>query len=99
MDTTRTLSSLLTGLKFECLAGDVETCVAEVRTDSRRVQPGDLFVCLPGYRTEGGESRADRHAFADEVAQRGAVAIVVERAIPLPDGITVVRVDDGWLAA
>jgi len=99
MDTKRTVSSLLTGLEFECLAGDVETCVAQVRTDSRSVQPGDLFVCLPGYRTEGGESRADRHEFAHEAAQRGAVAIVVERAVALPDGITVIRVDDGWLAA
>ena len=28
-----------------------------------RSSAGDLFVCLPGYRSEGGETRADRHDF------------------------------------
>ena len=44
------------------------------------VEPGDVFVCLPGYRTEGGETRADRHDFIPTALARGATALVVERA-------------------
>ncbi len=66
--------------------------------DSRAVEPGDVFVCLPGYRTEGGEVRVDRHDFISMAIARGAKALVVERRILPPPGITVVRVPDGWSA-
>ncbi len=45
--------------------------VAGVSTDSRKVEPGHLFVCIRGTRTDG-------HAFASQAAERGAVALVVE---------------------
>jgi UDP-N-acetylmuramoyl-tripeptide--D-alanyl-D-alanine ligase len=44
----------------------------EVRIDSRAVQPGDLFVALPGEQTDG-------HAFAQSAVAAGAVAVLVER--------------------
>ncbi len=63
-------------------------------TDSREVAPGDLFGCLPGYRTEGGETRADRHDFIPAALAAGAAALVVERDVRPIDGVTVVRVAD-----
>jgi UDP-N-acetylmuramoyl-L-alanyl-D-glutamate--2,6-diaminopimelate ligase len=78
--------------------GRLDVPVARVVTDSRQVSPGDLFVCLPGYRTEGGEVRADRHDFIPVALERGATALLVEREIePIP-GVTVVRVVDAWAA-
>lgn len=72
--------------------------VSRVVTDSRQVGRGDLFVCLPGYRTEGGEVRADRHEFIPMALERGAAALLVEREIePIP-GVTIVRVADAWAA-
>lgn len=45
--------------------------------DSRRVRPGDLFFAIAG-------SRHDGHAFVAEAFERGAVAVVVERAVDAP---------------
>ena len=53
-----------------------ETEVLGLATDSRRVQPGDLFICLTGPRHDG-------HDFAQEACERGACAILSAR--PLPD--------------
>ena len=50
--------------------------VSRIQTDSRSIQPGDLFVCITGERFDG-------HEFAREAVHKGAVAIIVER--PLDD--------------
>jgi UDP-N-acetylmuramoyl-tripeptide--D-alanyl-D-alanine ligase len=60
--------------------------IAEVVTDSRTLQPGDLFVALRGPRFDG-------HAFVADVLSRGAAGAIVEsgrvqgdaRAIEVPD--------------
>lgn len=44
--------------------------VASVSTDSRRVEPGDLFVALKG-------ERFDAHRFLGDVAERGAGAMLI----------------------
>ena len=54
----------------------LSTSVCWVQTDSRLVGLGDLFVCLVG-------ERFDAHDFAHEVAFAGAVALVVERRLPV----------------
>ncbi|MBM7867515.1 UDP-N-acetylmuramoyl-L-alanyl-D-glutamate--2,6-diaminopimelate ligase [Heliobacterium gestii] len=45
--------------------------------DSRRVQPGFLFFCVPGQKTDG-------HRFAADAVARGAAALVVERYVDAP---------------
>jgi UDP-N-acetylmuramoyl-L-alanyl-D-glutamate--2,6-diaminopimelate ligase len=92
------LSDLLRGIPAECIAGDFHVPVRAIASDSRTVEPGDVLVCLPGYRTEGGEVRADRHEFIPMALARGAKALVVERAVVTPAGITVARVPDCWHA-
>ena len=64
--------------------------------DSRLVRDGQLFVALPGERTDG-------HRFLAEAAVAGAAALVVSR--PVPDAVldalgdvTVVAVPDGAIA-
>jgi len=92
------LGDLLRDLAFELRAGSVDVPVRSIASDSRTVEPGDVFVCLAGYRTEGGEVRADRHAFIPMAVERGATALVVEREVSAPPGVTVVRVADCWTA-
>ena len=53
------------------LEGDGSVRVAGVRQDSRRVEPGDLFVARPGERSKGLD-------FVPEALRRGAVALLVE---------------------
>jgi UDP-N-acetylmuramoyl-tripeptide--D-alanyl-D-alanine ligase len=53
-------------------SGDVEAAVEGVTIDSRRVEPGDLFVALRG-------TRADGVAHVDEALKKGAVAALVPR--------------------
>lgn len=64
--------------------------VMAVRTDSREVMPGDLFVCLKG-------ERFDAHSFAVQVGEAGAAAVVASRPL---EGIScpVILVQDTLLA-
>lgn len=62
--------------------------------DSRRVAPGQVFVALPGDRTDG-------HAFVAEAASRGAAALLVTRPVADPGAlgdVTIVRVANGLSA-
>ncbi len=92
------LRDLLSQVPATVLAGSPDIVVGHVVADSRAVVPGDVFVCLPGYRTEGGEVRADRHEFVEAAVAAGAAALVVERPVVVPPGVTVVRVPDCWSA-
>ncbi len=95
---TVALEALLRGLHYRLLQGSLNVEVPAIVADSREVTPGSLFVCLPGYHTEGGEQRADRHEFIPDALSRGARALVVQREVHAPSGVTVVQVDDVWLA-
>lgn len=72
--------------------------ITGVAFDSRRVQPGFLFVCIPGFQSDG-------HDFAQSAVQSGAVCLVVERMLEsIPGNVVQIKVDDaravlGHLAA
>ncbi|QGZ30036.1 UDP-N-acetylmuramoyl-tripeptide--D-alanyl-D-alanine ligase [Stutzerimonas stutzeri] len=66
-DLVEPLSALLIG---------ADAAFSSVSTDSRAIEPGQLFVALTGPRFDG-------HAYLPEVAAKGAVAALVER--PLAD--------------
>jgi len=58
--------------------------------DSRVVRPGELFVALPGERTDG-------HRFVGSAAAAGAAAVLVSRTpddLAALDDVTVLRVED-----
>jgi UDP-N-acetylmuramoyl-L-alanyl-D-glutamate--2,6-diaminopimelate ligase len=59
---------------IEGASADVE--IAGLAYDSRQVQSGTLFCCVPGYRSDG-------HQFAAQAVRDGAVALVVERPLGL----------------
>jgi UDP-N-acetylmuramoyl-L-alanyl-D-glutamate--2,6-diaminopimelate ligase len=66
------------------LAAGGETEITALAYDNRRVVPGTLFFCVPGFTRDG-------HDFAADAVQRGASALVVER--PLALGVPEVVVD------
>lgn len=54
------------------IALNTDTCdITGVQNDSRRVQPGDLFIAYPGAVVDGRQ-------FIDQAIQKGAAAIVFE---------------------
>ena len=58
------------------LRGDPGAPVAGVAIDSRAVQPGNLFVALPGARVDGRD-------FAPAAADAGAAAVLLDRPLEL----------------
>lgn len=77
------------------VSGEPSTRVQDVSYDSREVGPGHLFFCVPG-------SRVDGHDFAPAALEAGAVALCVERVLPMSVAqivVTDVRRAMGRLAA
>ena len=70
-----TLHQLITRLVGARVVGDASVPVKAVRSDSRAVEPGDVFVAVRGIRSDG-------HAFVQAALDRGAAAIVVETELP-----------------
>ena len=66
--------------KTHCLKiqGDLNTAVSDITADSREVKKGSLFICLCGAHVNG-------HDFAAKAAAQGAVAIVAQEPIDVPD--------------
>ncbi len=64
--------------------------VKRVSTDSRSIQPGDLFIALRGQKFDGG-------AFAAQALQQGAAGVVLDAA-QAPGIAAAIRVDDTRLA-
>lgn len=71
-------------LSGSTVSGPEDVEVTRIDHDSRAVEPGSLFACVPG-------ATADGHDFAPQAVERGAVALLCER--PLELGVTEVRVD------
>ena len=78
------LERLVAALEPVEVRGGLSVEVRDLAYDARAVGPGALFFAVPG-------SRADGHDFAPEAVERGAVALVVERALDLPVPQVVVR--------
>ncbi|MGH2926121.1 MAG: UDP-N-acetylmuramoyl-L-alanyl-D-glutamate--2,6-diaminopimelate ligase [Solirubrobacterales bacterium] len=83
------LSELLAGAEVAELSGPAGVQVSGLAYDSRRVEPGNLFFCVPG-------ERADGHEFAPRAVSAGAAALVVERLLDLP--VAQARVTDARAA-
>lgn len=84
------LSALVAALPGTRVSGpDVD--VLAIRTDSRTVEAGDLFVAYPGVTVDG-------HRFVPGAVARGAAAVVVERHVEVPAGVAQVVVPSGRAA-
>jgi len=66
-------TTLLDALPDKTVIGSLPPTVTGVAYDSRKVQPGDLFVAVPGLKQDG-------RRFVGEAVARGATAVVLEGA-------------------
>ncbi|CAN5553208.1 UDP-N-acetylmuramoyl-tripeptide--D-alanyl-D-alanine ligase [soil metagenome] len=69
--------------------GDAATLITRVSTDSRTLQPGDLFVAIRGDNFDG-------HKFVEQAAERGATGALVEQSGSgnVPETFALLRVPD-----
>ncbi|MCW5801292.1 MAG: UDP-N-acetylmuramoyl-L-alanyl-D-glutamate--2,6-diaminopimelate ligase, partial [Deltaproteobacteria bacterium] len=63
------------GLDARAIGSSEDVAVAGVRSDSREVTAGDVFVAVRGLRADG-------HDFVPPAIELGAAAVVVERELP-----------------
>ena len=78
------LEELLRGVAVKSSTAANDLDIQEVRYDSRAVQPGDLFVAIRGFATDG-------HQYIGKALAQGAAAIVCEEA---PEGVPAVVVEN-----
>lgn len=81
------LKNLLEKLEYTVLLGNDSIVIRHLVNDSRKVGMGDVFVCIKGAGFNG-------HKFINDVAEKGAAAVVVMEDVEAPDGVTVIRVED-----
>ncbi len=74
----------ITGGEFYKNGADGETLISSVVIDSRKAEPGSLFICTVGERVDG-------HDFAASAAAAGAVCCLAEKK--LPDGVPYILVN------
>ena len=78
---------MLENEKYEVLSGDINIDLTSVEYDSRRVKEGSVFVCISGFKADG-------HRFVESAVNNGAKAVVTEKDIAVPKGITCVKVQN-----
>lgn len=81
------LAQLLERLEYEALTGSSDIEITALINDSRKVERGSVFVCITGAVSDG-------HAYVREVYEKGAAAVIVEKDVEAPKGLTVIRVSD-----
>ncbi|MGB0716232.1 MAG: UDP-N-acetylmuramoyl-tripeptide--D-alanyl-D-alanine ligase [Phycisphaerae bacterium] len=65
---------------------DTTPIIRRVATDSRSIEPGDLFIAIKGERFDG-------HDHVAQAVSRGAVACVIEHATAVPQGVAFIEVE------
>ena len=80
------LKDLLRGVTVLSSSADPKLEITGVSYDSRATQPGDLFVAMTGFATDG-------HRYIDNARKAGAAAVLCEK-LPETAEIPCIRTDD-----
>lgn len=83
----KTLAQLLAGLELSAAAGELHFPVSGLAYHSQRVKPGEVFVAIRGFQTDG-------HRYLAQAWEQGAVALIVEDDQWVPPGAVYVKVPD-----
>lgn len=81
------LTRLLERLEYEVVQGSDSIEISTLINDSRKVEAGSAFVCISGAVVDG-------HKFVQDVAEKGAAAVIVEQDVEASADLTVIRVAD-----
>ena len=81
------LKSLLKGLDYEVIKGNEESKVQNIRYDNRKIEQGDAFVCVKGFKVDG-------HSFIGDVIKKGAKTLIVQEDVSVQEDITIIKFRD-----
>ncbi|MGE5702327.1 MAG: UDP-N-acetylmuramoyl-L-alanyl-D-glutamate--2,6-diaminopimelate ligase [Clostridia bacterium] len=65
------------------MQGNSSVEITGLTADSRKVKPGDLFICLTGFTVDG-------HDFAAKALEMGAACILAEKELPVEGTVAIV---------
>lgn len=68
------LQQLISSLLIYKSIGNINIEINNLKVDSRNVEQDDLFICLPGFVSDG-------HEYAQKAIDNGAVAVMCEREL------------------
>lgn len=85
------LKELLKNISFTLLKGELDTCINDIKYDSRKVTKEDLYIALIGFYTDG-------HDYIKEAIQNGANTIIVSKMVNIEEKVNVIKVDDTRIA-
>lgn len=68
------LVELLNGVEVKEIIGSEHLNITGIAFSSLEVKPGNIFVCITGFKTDG-------HKYAEDAISRGAIAVIAERDI------------------
>ncbi len=74
MNTMKNLKSLLDHLMVYQLFNEDDPSITSIEMDSRKVEEGNLYICIKGEKFDG-------HEYVEDVVEKGASAIVAERMV------------------
>ncbi len=83
----RTVQTLLDGINFQVLQGDIDMKVSGIAFDSREVSQDILFVAIAGTHVDG-------HQFLPQVLEKGCRTVIVEKDVNLASEVTVIKVEN-----
>ena len=82
------LKSILRGIDYKVIQGEVDVDINKINYDSRKVENLDIFVCIKGYATDG-------HKYIDKAIENGAKVIVIQDSVEIKDkNISVIKCVD-----
>ena len=67
--------------------GEDNRIITGIEQDSRKVTMGSLFACIKGAKVDG-------HDFVNQAIDKGAVAILAEKEVAVPDNVSLIIVED-----
>jgi UDP-N-acetylmuramoyl-tripeptide--D-alanyl-D-alanine ligase len=85
------LAQVLEACDGSLVSGSEVVTFRAVSTDTRTLEPGDLFVALDGEQFDG-------HRFVEEGVRRGAAGVVVSRELARQVPVATIRVEDSLKA-
>jgi len=66
------LKELLAALPSKKIFGQIDLDIKKIEYDSRKINPGDLFVAIAGFEEDG-------HEYINSASENGAIAVVAQR--------------------